>query len=271
VDFPEEVPFDAREYWEHRLTVHTGLAGVGYKRLGRSYNAWCYRLRSEVFRRLVLEWHLTGRGLDVLDVGSGTGHYVREWLLAGARSVTASDLTNVATERLRAAFPNVPVRQLDITEESVSQSFGQFDIVSAFDILFHIVDDAAYERAFRNCFALCRPGGYLVFSENFLHGPRETKDHMVSRSLDEIEHVLRRAGFVSLERKPMFVVMNHPTDVRNRLAGLAWIALVGFSVVCDRFGGIIGRLLFPFERRLVRSVIEGPSTEIMICRRPHSD
>jgi SAM-dependent methyltransferase len=266
-----DVPFDARKYWEERLTLHTGLVGVGYKRLGRSYNAWCYRLRSEVFRRLTREWHLTGRGLDVLDVGSGTGHYVREWLLAGARSVTATDLTSVATERLRGAFPNVPVRQLDITDELIPESLGQFDIVSAFDILFHIVDDAAYERALRNCFALCRQGGYLVFSENFLHGPRATTGHMVSRSLDEIEQVLLRAGFVSLERKPMFVVMNHPTDVANRFAASAWLAVVGFSVVCDRFGGIIGRLLFPFERWLVRSVIEGPSTEIMICRRPHGD
>lgn len=259
--------FDPRDYWESRLAAHAGLLGVGYTRLGASYNRWCYQLRSEVFRRLVSEWHLTGRPLDVLDVGSGTGHYVREWLLTGASSVTASDLTQVAGDRLRAAFPNVPVQRLDVTDESAAASAGSYDLVSAFDILFHIVDDAAYDRAVRNCFAMCRPGGYFVFSELFLHGPRVSTPHMVSRPLAEIEEALRRAGFVALERRPMFVVMNYPADA-SRLAVLAWLAVVGPSALSDRWGSLVGRLLLPLERRLVRHAVEGPSAEVMICRRP---
>ena len=31
---------------------------------------------------------------------------------------------------------------------------------------------------------------------------------------------------------------------------------------------VLGAMLFPLERRLVRKVRESPSTELMICRRP---
>jgi SAM-dependent methyltransferase len=260
--------FDARGYWEDRLTRHPGLAGVGYLRLGARYNAWLYRIRSEVFRRLTAEWHLSGRPIRVVDIGSGTGHYLHEWLLAGARAVVGTDLTDVAVHRLRAEFPGLTIHQLDIGGVGSVAGLGRYDVVSAFDVLFHITDDEAYKRALQNAYALCRPGGYFIFSELFLRHGRAATTHMVSRSREEIVRLLRCAGFVPLARRPMFVLMNYPADTTARLAQLAWTALVGPSVVSDRLGGFIGRALFALERRLVQWVEESPTTEIMICRRP---
>jgi SAM-dependent methyltransferase len=263
-----EATFDVRGYWERRLEAHRGVTGVGYLRLGRGYNEWLYRFRSEVFRQAIADWHLGGRPLDILDVGSGTGHYLREWLLAGAGNVTGSDLTEIAVSRLSEDFPNVPVRQLDITTRSLPTALGRYDVVSAFDMLFHIVDDTAYERALQNCFALCRPGGYFLFSELFLHHGRATVPHMVSRSLQEIMAMLRRVGFVPLDRRPMFVLMNYPADTTSRLAQLAWTAMVAPAMLSDRLGRLLGRALYPIERRLVRAKIESPTTELLLCRRP---
>ena len=45
---------------------------------------------------------------------------------------------------------------------------ASFDAVSAFDVLFHIVDDAAYGRAFQNIASLLKPGGWFLWSDNFL-------------------------------------------------------------------------------------------------------
>ncbi len=46
-------PFDNKRYWETRLREHYSLAGVGYLRLGRRYNEWMYRVRGDVFDRVV--------------------------------------------------------------------------------------------------------------------------------------------------------------------------------------------------------------------------
>jgi SAM-dependent methyltransferase len=257
---------DVRRYWDMRLAAAPGLKGVGYLRLGRAYNEWMYRVRTDVFRRLLHNWNLSGRALHVLDVGSGTGHYIREWLRSGAARVVGSDFSETALQRLRAEFPGVPIRRLDIGTSELPASLGRYDVVSAFDVLFHIIDDDAYRRAIRNCFHCCRPGGYFVFSELFLRH-RAGVPHMVSRSSAEIADVLRCAGFVVLDRVPMFVLMNYPADA-GALLKLAWSAMVAPATLSEWAGEFLGRVLTPIERCLVRAVRESPTTEIMLCRRP---
>jgi SAM-dependent methyltransferase len=200
-----------------------------------------------------------------LDVGSGTGHYIREWLRSGAARVEGSDFSDVAIRRLRSEFPQLPIHRLDIGALQLPAGLGRYDVVSAFDILFHIVTDDAYERAIRNCYALCRPGGYFVFSELFLRR-RARAPHMVSRTLTEIHRALRSAGFIVLDRVPMFVLMNYPADA-GVLAKLVWSAMIGPVMVSEWMGAVLGRTLATLERRLVRRLAESSTTEIMLCRR----
>lgn len=266
--------FETREYWERRLRDHFSLEGVGYLRLGRRFNEWMYRIRGEVFDRVAAD-HLRaaggegGRPLRVLDVGAGTGFYVERWLGLGA-AVTGLDLTDVAVERLRARFPGARFIRADIGQALPAELAGEagtFDAVSAFDVLFHIVDDDQYARAITNIAVLLRPGGLLVWSDNFIHQATIRVPHQVSRSLAEAEVALARAGLEVVERRPMFVLMNYPADTHSRLARLAWTALVAPAALSDRLGGLLGRALFPLERALVRRRRESPSTEVMVCRR----
>ncbi len=90
------------------------------------------------------------------------------------------------------------------------------------DMLFHITDDDAYGRAFANLARMLRPGGLLVFTENFVHGPRRAGAHQVSRPLAEIEALVRAAGLEPLWRRPAFVLMNGPVDSDSRLLRGAW-------------------------------------------------
>src|SRR3954453_7622223 len=96
--------FDARDYWEQRLADDYSLGGVGFRRLGHRFNAWAYRVRRERFGSAVGRLDLDVAGARVVDVGSGTGFYVTQWLDLGAR-VTGLDLTQVAVDRLRHAYP----------------------------------------------------------------------------------------------------------------------------------------------------------------------
>jgi SAM-dependent methyltransferase len=60
-----------------------------------------YRIRREVFLREADALGLDPRTARVLDVGSGTGFYIRRWLELGVGSITGCDLTESAVDRLR--------------------------------------------------------------------------------------------------------------------------------------------------------------------------
>jgi 2-polyprenyl-3-methyl-5-hydroxy-6-metoxy-1,4-benzoquinol methylase len=265
------VPFSNREYWEKRLRDHFGLEGVGYLRLGRRFNQWMYRVRGEVFDRVVAELPLgRDRPLTVMDIGAGTGFYLARWLERGAR-VTGVDLTQVVVENLSRQFPSARLVQADIgqpLEPPLADELGSYRAISAFDVLFHVVDDQQFSRALANVAQLLEPGGWFLWSDNFIHRPTMRVEHQVSRSLDQVTGALGQAGLEIVSRVPMFVLMNYPADSDSKLVRWAWTAMVAPAMASDLAGGVLGAMLFPLERRLVRRVRESPSTELMICRRP---
>jgi len=260
--------FTTQDYWERRLRGHFSLEGVGYLRLGQRFNEWMYRVRGEVFDRVVAELGAGGEGQSVMDVGPGTGFYVDRWQNRGAK-VTGVDLAPVVVSTLAARFPDARFLQADIglpLTEPLASELGRFDVVSAFDVLFHIVDDTCYARALGNIASLLKPGGLFIWSDNFIHRPTARVTHQVSRSLDEITAALDRAGFTIERRVPMFMLMNYPADA-SKLAGLAWTAMVSPAMLSNTLGGLLGAVLYPIEKRLVVRAKESPSTELMVCRR----
>ncbi len=258
---------DPREYWEERLRSRFGLDGVGYAGLGRAYNEWLYRVRERVFLDTVRELAIDPGRATVLDIGSGTGFYVRLWRRLRARGVLGSDITETSVRALEQSFPETRFVRMDIGADVVPLTPGSFDVVSAFDVLFHIVDDARFERALLNIAGLLRPGGLFLYSDNFLHGPAVRAAHQVSRSLVDIERALHAAGLQPVRRRPVFVLMNSPVDSTSRLYRAGWALFERVLRRNQAFGALAGAVLFPVEILLLDLVCEGPSTEILVCRR----
>jgi hypothetical protein len=107
----------------------------------------------------------------------------------------------------------------------------------------------------------------LLFPEKLRAPPQSEKARQVNRSLAEIEFLLRKVGFEALARRPMFALMNYPVDSTRGCAGSAggrwcWQWRLG-----TRFGAVLGAVLYPLELALVARLKEGPSTELMLCRR----
>lgn len=256
--------FDPRDYWERRLGP-ADLSAVGYQGLGLGYNRWLYRVRRHLFARELGHLDVDWMGRRVLDVGSGTGFYIAQWLRLGA-AITGSDLTNSAIQTLSATFPETPFVRFDLADSPPFQA-QSFEAISAFDVLFHIVDDDRYQAALRNVSLLLKPGGYFVFSENFVRGSAVRDIHVVSRSLHEIHARLDDVGLEIVTRRPMFVLMNVPIDSGSKTLHAYWRSLERGLVRFPALGGTVGSLLYPIERALVFVMREGPSTELMICRR----
>jgi SAM-dependent methyltransferase len=259
--------FDPEQYWEGMHQQNRGFAAVGFAGLGVGFNNWMYRVRRVVVGRALRRTAVSVKGSNVLDVGAGSGFYVRTWLELGAAHVTGIDLSETAVEGLRAEFPRATFVRDDITEPSEATRSRRYELVSAFDVLFHIVDDDRFLRAIENVADLTRPGGHLLLSDNFLHGPAIRGRHQVSRSLAEIDAALAGAGFETAARLPMFFLMNTPIDSQSRLLRFSWRVVSGICYRSHRVGAVLGGLLFPLELLLTAVAQEGPSTELVVCRR----
>lgn len=257
--------FDPLVYWEDRLHRNFGPAGVGCLGLSEGYNKWLYRVRAAAVRRALLSVRSDWRGQHVLDIGSGTGFWIKQWQQLGAGSVAGSDFTTLSVACLRERWGETAIHELDITDHQVSLP-RQFDAVSAFDVLFHIVDDIAYARAWENVASLVRRGGLFAFTENFLRDAPERKPHLVSRTLQEILRSVLASGFEILDRRPVFVLMNRPIDSTSPPFHWWWRTLERLAER-DGLGSVVGGALWPVEVLLTSIFRQGPSTELMICRK----
>jgi SAM-dependent methyltransferase len=217
-----------------------------------------YRVRQHVFKRAVAPHLATVR--TAIDVGAGSGFYINQWRELGIEQVRGCDIAKPALERLRREYPEVEFTQLDIGDAPQALPDWRANAISAFDVMFHIVDDARFKRALQNMFSLLEPGGLLFLTDNLISGPTQRNEHHVSRSRGEIEGALRSAGFEILGSRPSFVLMNEPVDRPHPLHLRAWSLLTRVLRRQPRLGNVLGALLFPLELLAVRVVRRGPST-----------
>ena len=260
--------FNPEDYWQTRLAEKFNLEGVGFTSLGKGFNFWMYRVRRYQFLRKLRKLKRDFSQAQILDIGSGTGFYIERWQNLGVQSITGADITNVVVDNLSTRFPNHAFHKVDITDEDVSALLNQsYDMISCIDVLFHIVDDERYTQAFENIYQLLKHDGIFIFSENFVHGEEIRYPHHVSRPLGTIQDQVTNAGFEVICRVPMFYFMNTPVDTTNRIHHGIWRRISKWASKSTFLGFLLGICLYPFELILITFLKEGPTTELMICKK----
>jgi 2-polyprenyl-3-methyl-5-hydroxy-6-metoxy-1,4-benzoquinol methylase len=254
-----------RSYWEQRLGPDVPLHSVGFHGLSNSFVSWLYRLRARRFLSMARPY--ARADMRVLDVGTGGGFYLSLWQRLGVRDLTATDLTEASLTAVRRRFPAIRTARFDVGDPNLPLEEGAFDAITCMDVMHHIMDDVQYDQAMRNFARLLKPGGVLIFTDNFLHAAQAyVGPHSANRPLPHIERSLSAAGFTVRARRPMFVLMNNPVDSSSALFKFYWKAL---SFLCENavFGLVAGALLYPIELLLTSLLHEGPSTEICVAQR----
>ena len=106
----------------------------------------------------------------VLDIGSGAGHWIDFFLdVFDAPHVTGLELADNCASLLEERYRDdgrVTILRHDVTRPLPSEC-GTFQIVNGIGVMFHIVEDAAWERALANLSRVLDPGGYAVFGGAF--------------------------------------------------------------------------------------------------------
>jgi len=195
--------YQPRQFWEDRLRKQFDLRGTGETGLSLAYNRACYRLRRHVLDHALAEIGFDPAGRRVLDVGCGTGFFTSYYLERGA-SVTGLDITSASIENLREKFPSARFILSDVSEAKLEE---QYDLVNAFDVLYHITEDARWETALRNLAAAVAPGGALLVTDVFSERER-LAEHNRMRPLSHYRSILEAAGLTTVALHPTHVLLN---------------------------------------------------------------
>lgn len=236
--------YDPREYWDARLAARWDLSGVGHLGYSLRYNEWLYRAQGRALARALRRAGVAVSNWDVLDVGSGTGHWLAWYGRRGAGPLTALELSAAAARRLREVFPRATVVESDIAQ--VAPDSPRFGLVNVLGVVYHIVEPLAIERALENLACLTAPGGWLVLSDAL--GPREMRPapHVRFRPLDFYEERLPPLGFRIEVVEPVYTLLNGglsqaartaPPAVRRRVRA-AEDKLAGVLFLLDRLPGL---------------------------------
>ncbi len=261
------VASDEENYWERTLEKNYNLRGTGCLSLGKNYNKWLYKIKLKSFLRIIKKLNQDIKNKDVLDVGSGTGFYIEAWNNLGAKTILGTDITYTAIKNLKKKFLTNEFFQLDIGDEQIIPELKQYDIISAIDVLFHIVDDARYERAIKNIYNLLRSDGIFIFSENFLEKKTIRTQYHVSRTARYSEQILNSIGFKIIHRTPQTILMNYPSKESGIMLKSFWHVIGRLIRRNEIFGYIVGLILYPFELTSIRFSKYGPSSKIIACKK----
>ena len=176
-------PYDPREFWEKRLRQNFNLVGVGNIMFDEKYNEYLYRQREQVLSRVLKKQQIRVEGKTVLDVGCGTGYFVKYYLERNAK-VTGLDVAPIVIDRLAKTLPGARYHALDVANGHFKIE-GHYDIVHLFSTAFHITDDDGFRTAMRHLSKVLKTGGYMFITDNFPEKTLAPAPHVKFRSMSD--------------------------------------------------------------------------------------
>jgi SAM-dependent methyltransferase len=268
--------YEPHAYWEALHDAHRGrLSAVGYAALGEGFNRATYVLRLRAAERILRRaLHSTPKRL--LEAGVGVGAYEPLWRALGVDSWTGVDLAPTAVEDLRRRFPTGRFIAGDLTADVLPE--GSFDLVTAIDVLYHVVDDAGFRRGLCELGRRVAPGGALLVSDIFADVPAVPGGHVRRRPLAAYEEVLDPLALGLADREGVFAILGAPVGrpgshpIEGALS-LIWRVIQKAvrrapSPLRDGVGSALARALSPLDRALAwTGVSRGANLELALFRR----
>jgi SAM-dependent methyltransferase len=199
--------FDAREYWNGRLESRWTIGGTGHLQYSAAYNRWLYRAKHNALRAVL-------RGVDpaaAFDVGSGVGWVVRQ-LLADGWSVRGCDIAPVAVDRLREELPDVQFDLVDVGREPLPVPDGTMDLVTAIDVIYHVVDGDAFAHVLAEGARVLTPGGRLIVTDTMGAHDDVPAEHVHFRGARTWRATAASVGLDIVDVRPYFRWLSRPPE-----------------------------------------------------------
>lgn len=270
--------YDNDRYWNQRLEREFNLAGVGHAGVGEAFNHWAYRVRRAVLLRTLKANGIQIEGAKLLELAFGTGYYLDLWRQQQVKFVRGFDITDIAVKNACERFKETgwQFSKADIGQPlPLHEHAGTFDLATAFDVLFHLVEEQNWNGALDNITAALKPGGHAVIFDKYQQ-VENAISHVRRRTLDMYREALTKRGFEIVTIQPIFFFMNSPTDLSG-LSKFVWktswsLTKTPYKLgkhigLGEILGGVMGAGLYLPELAMNSLFKGGPSTKLLLARK----
>lgn len=244
--------YQAKGYWEDRLRSKFSLAGTGHLGFSERYNQYMYKLKEKALELALRRYCIGVEGEDVLDIGCGSGFFTGLYLRKGARRVTGIDITDVSVNTLRGKFPSCAFFRIDISESAAALE-EKFDIINVFDVLYHITDDSAFERAVVNIGTWSKSGSWILISDT-LDPSLSVAEHVRYRNEETYRAILGKSDIEIAGCIPIYNLMAR-SPVRDMKDGILKKALARAVESFAWLSYAIDSIYCPVEKSVMRLLI----------------
>ncbi|MGV7223495.1 MAG: class I SAM-dependent methyltransferase [Nitrospinales bacterium] len=196
-------------YWEDRLSERFNLSGVGHISFSEFYNRWIYKAKLRVLKKAFHENGINVCDKTVCDIGCGTGFFVDFYSRNNVKELLGIDIAQISVENLKSKYPQYNFLKSDIsTSASLSTVNQRFDIVNIFDVLYHIKDDASFNKAISNISSLVGPGDFILITDMYGDCDIDIADHVRFRGSDTYREVLQNNDISIISAYPVYYLLN---------------------------------------------------------------
>jgi SAM-dependent methyltransferase len=204
----EDIRKHYEQTWKQADAAAPGESGLTYS--NPVEDAVLYPL----YQQLLSDLKVSVNGGSVLDVGSGSGRWIRFFTNRfKPAKLMGIDFTQASIDLLKKRYADVPqvqtnFRTADLTEPALD--LGQkFDLINVMNVLFHIPEPDRFARAMKNLSNHLAPGGRLVTTEYL---PRTTMrtNWMLVRSRYDFEAAAAAANLRIVAIKASGIFNNDP-------------------------------------------------------------
>ena len=203
--------------WKTKSDTASGPEGLAYS------NPVEDRVLYPAYERLIGDLNMKADGGRVLDVGSGSGRWVRFFLERyEPKLLMGVDYSEASVELLKRWHPKektlLEFRIADITKLGLDLG-GAFDLINVANVLFHIPEPDLFSAALTNLARLVAPTGHIVTTEYL---PRTTMrtEWMMVRSRYDFQAAVKAVGLHVCDVRAFSFFSNDPLGLDGPDDGL---------------------------------------------------
>jgi SAM-dependent methyltransferase len=169
----EDIQAHYEKEWKQSDEAAAGTAGEASEAGLRYSNPIEDAVLYPRYQRLLEDLKVAVNGGKVLDVGAGSGRWVRYFLQRFRPALLMGvDFTQASVDLLNRRYAKVAgvrteFRRADLTQAGLELGQGgeKFDLINVMNVLFHIPEPDRFAAAMKNLAAHLAPGGRIVTTE----------------------------------------------------------------------------------------------------------
>ncbi|MBU1164536.1 class I SAM-dependent methyltransferase [Patescibacteria group bacterium] len=201
--------YSNENFWNERLKKSFDLQGVGNRSFSKRYNQYLYRLQEIATIRLFNKLGIVIQNKEVINIASGVGYFDNYFKQLGAAKVVGTDISEYAVSKLKKIYPQNQYYQFDISKNLPADLENKkFDIVTAYNVLFHIIEDDAFNQSISNIKKLVQDDGYIIITDTLGCFTIHFQKHVKFRSKSFYNKILAEQGLEIVSIRPIYFLFN---------------------------------------------------------------